>query len=102
MDSGFRRNDAKTRRGTPTEQVVGRLFEFLPSLASAFRRAASSSRRKPGSIFPAARCQEAMLAYKSAHSGLAASINAIFQLRRHSFSCFSRVIAASALSSISK
>jgi len=35
-------------------------------------------------------------------SGLAASINAIFQSRRHSFSCFSRVIAASALSSISK
>src|SRR5438128_4040344 len=44
----------------------------------------------------------AMPVYKSAQSGLVASINAIFQPRRHSFSCFSRVIAATALSSISK
>ena len=35
MDPGFRRNDAKARRGTPTEQVIGRLFAFLPS---AFRQ----------------------------------------------------------------
>jgi hypothetical protein len=33
MDSGFRRNDAKTSRDTPTEQVVRTAFEFLPSLA---------------------------------------------------------------------